>query len=104
VITTYRSPNSELAESWVVTKEIREPFAGGDSAVVVAASDWDLPPASNAHGEGYFARVDVSSEHQGKFYPPDYRANSGVADAEPVVIHWPDQKNAAAGTAKKRPR
>lgn len=104
VMTTYFSPDSELAEDWTVIKEIRQPFASGAGETFVAASDWDLPPRLDKPGAGYFARVYVSSEHQGKFYEPDYSAPRDIAKAVPVVVHWPDKTPLAGSTAKKRSR
>jgi hypothetical protein len=101
VTTTYFSPDSARAEDWTTITEIPQPFARGNGEVFVAAAEWELPPALQTPGAGYFARVYVSSEAEGKFYPPDYLSKSDLADAVPVVVHWPDKKSAATIPAKK---
>jgi hypothetical protein len=40
---------------------------------------------------GYFARVYVSTEYADKSYPADVQFNRDITDAEPVVVHWPDE-------------
>ena len=105
VMTTYFSPDSARAEDWTAVKEVRRPFAAGDGeALVVATSEWDLPPRPGKPGASYFARVYISAEAQGKFYPPDYVTDGDPARAVPVVIHWPDDKNILAVTAEKSSR
>jgi hypothetical protein len=101
VTTTYFSPDSTRAEDWTTVTEIRQPFARGNWGIFVATAEWELPPAVETPGAGYFARVYVSSESQGNFYPPDYQSKSDLAQAVPVVVHWPDNKSVSAVTAKK---
>jgi hypothetical protein len=101
VTTTYFSPDTALAEDWTTITEIQQPFSRGNSDVVVAAAEWDLPPALETPGAGYFARVHVSSEYQGHFSPPDYQSESDIENAVPVVVHWPDKRGASVRTAKK---
>lgn len=100
VTTTYFSPDTTRAEDWTTVTEIRQPFANGDGEIFVATADWDLPPALQTPEAAYFARVYVSSESQGRVSPPDYQANSNIADATPVVVHWPNKKSVTASTAK----
>jgi hypothetical protein len=100
VFTSFYSPDSALAEQWVVSTEFRRPFDKGDGETFVAVTDWDLPPRLSKPGAGYFAHVDVSSEAQGKFYDADYHYSSDPAKAVPVVIHWPDKKGAATTTTR----
>lgn len=101
VTTTYFSPDTARAEDWTTITEIRQPFSRGNGDVVVAAAEWDLPPALETPGAGYFARVHVSSEYQGHFSPPDYQSESAIENAVPVVVHWPDKRGASASTSKK---
>lgn len=102
VTTTYFSPDSTRAEDWTTITEIRHPFARGNGEeVVVATANWELPPSLETPGAGYFARVHVSSEYQGNIYPPDYLHSSDIANAVPVVVHWPDKKSVAVSAAKK---
>jgi hypothetical protein len=101
VTTTYFSPDTARAEDWTTITEIRQPFNRGNGDVVVASAEWDLPPALETPGAGYFARVHVSSEYQGHFSPPDYQSESDIENAVPVVVHWPDKRGASARTAKK---
>jgi hypothetical protein len=98
VFTSFHSPQSTRAEDWTVSTEFHRPFDKGYGETFVAVSDWDLPPLLNRPGEGYFARVEVSSEAQGKFYDADYHYSSDPANAVPVVIHWPDEKSATTTT------
>ncbi|HUQ30818.1 MAG TPA: hypothetical protein VM095_01805 [Pyrinomonadaceae bacterium] len=100
VTTTYYSPDSARAEDWTVTTKIDHPFDKGNGEIFVAASDWDLPPLMSKPGAGYFARVDVSSEYQGRFYDPDYHYSSDPRNAVPVVIHWPDDSMPARASKK----
>jgi hypothetical protein len=102
VTTTYFSPDSTRAEDWTTITKISEPFANGDHAIVVAVSDWDLPPASNKDKPGFFARIYVSSESS------DNNSSSSVVQfspdltgAVPVVLHWPDEQRDSAMTSKK---
>jgi hypothetical protein len=105
VTTTFFSPDSTRAQDWTTVTEIRQPFAAGNGEVFIATSLWELPPFLNKPGDGYFARVDVSLEREGKVYPPDYSyTRSDLADAVPVVIHWPDKQGVARSTAKKSSR
>lgn len=101
VTTTYFSPDTAHAEDWTTTTEIRQPFSRGNDDVIVATAQWDLPPALETPGAGYFARVHVFSESQGHFSRPDYQAESDIENAVPVVVHWPDKRGASARTAKK---
>lgn len=100
VTTTYFSPDATRAEDWTTITEIRQPFASGDSEIFVATADWELPPALQTPEAAYFARVYVSSESQGHVSSPDYQSNSNIADATPVVVHWPDKKSVAASADK----
>lgn len=107
VMTTFFSPDSPRAESWSISTAISQPFANGNGQSVVAIGNWDLPPLleSDKPGAGYFARIYVSSESQGKFTEADYQNKGDVTDAIPVVIHWPDEKSmASSGPTRKRSR
>ena len=107
VMTTFFSPDSPRAESWSISTAISQPFANGNGQSFVVTGEWNLPPLleSDKPGAGYFARIYVSSEFQGKFSEADYQTKGDVTDAIPVVIHWPDEKSmASSGTAQKRSR
>jgi hypothetical protein len=100
VTTTFFSPDSTRAEDWSIITEIQRPFDNGNGEIYVAADHWELPPLMSRPGAGYFARVDVSSEYQGKFYDPDYHYSSDPRNAVPVVIHWPDDSTPARASKK----
>lgn len=100
VTTTFFSPDSTRAEDWTVTTEFHQPFDKGNGEVFVATEHWDLPPLLDKPGAGYFARVEVSSEYQGKVYEPEYSYSSDPRNAMPVVIHWPDEDVLARDSKK----
>jgi hypothetical protein len=101
VKTTYFSPDSTRAQIWTTIAEIRQPFSRGNGQVFVATADWELPPSLKTPGDGYFARVSVSTEAQGTFYPPDYQSESEIEDSLPVVVHWPEEDGFPVRNAKK---
>jgi hypothetical protein len=102
VMTGFYSPDSARAEEWNISAELKDPFGEGDEVVFVAESDWDLPPLTNASGAGYFARVHVSSEYEGRVSPPDYGySESGRYVPIPVVVHWPVKQGASASAPGK---
>jgi hypothetical protein len=101
VLTTFYSPDSVRAEDWTTIEEIHSPFDRGDGGRFVVVTSNSLPPLLSKTGAGYFARVEVSSQAEGKFYPPDYHYSSDPANALPVVIHWPDKKGVTSVAAEK---
>lgn len=94
VMTTFFSPDSTRAEDWSIIESLSQPFVGGDRrAIVLATSNWDLPPSQGNPKPGYFARVYVSAEYEGQVYQAEAQPGSGFSDPMPVVVHWPDGKS-----------
>lgn len=92
VTTVFFAPDYARGRGWTSEAEIRRPFASDDRIEVTATGECGWCEVSDMPKAGYFARVYVSTEYAGKSsYPADIQFNRDITDAEPVVVHWPDE-------------
>jgi hypothetical protein len=99
VTTFYFSPDSAM-NGWSTTTEIPQPFGRGNQAEFVATDSSDFSVSSDEPRIAYFARVYVWAGYDDNSYPPGVQFDRDITQAEPVVVHWPDERLSANTTEK----
>lgn len=92
VSTFYFSPEiyRNYGDMWSMT-EFRQPFANSKEIELIATDSSNSVKALPGPRVGYFAHVYVWTGDTESSYPPDTPINRDITNAEPVVVHWPDE-------------
>ncbi|MDT4968283.1 MAG: hypothetical protein QOJ64_3020 [Acidobacteriota bacterium] len=92
ITTFYFSPEiyRTHGDMWSTT-EFRQPFANANEIELVATDSLNSGKHLGGYKVGYFAHVSVWTGDTENSYPPNLPINRDIANAEPVVVHWPDE-------------